>query len=191
MRGGLERLDPGLVAELRKHVVVARVIGFTLCFLAPGMYILLLVQMAFHGNPRPFLAGFHSVPWGDLRIIVLSMVSLALLAAGPYLVQQFWARANAAETVEGLFANLRTGHIIHCALLESIAVFGLVLGLTVGPAVGPVCLVMLAVPPVGYLLLVPGARSRMRLLSLRAGQLPGGRLHGPPTIHPGDDLGSP
>lgn len=187
----MEPMDPGLVAALRKHVALTRVIGFALCFLAPAVYLLLLVQMVFRGNPRPLFAAFHSVPWGDLRIIVLSMVSLALLAAGPYMVQQFWARANVAGTAEGLFANLRTGHIIHCALLESVAIFGLVLGFTVGSAAGPVCLIMLAVPPLGYLLLVPGARSLSRLLSLRAAQLPGGRLTGPPDIQPGADHGAP
>lgn len=187
----MEPMDPGLVEALRKHVALTRVIGFSLCFLAPAIYLLLLVQMVFHGSPRPLIAGFHSVPWGDLRIIVLSMAGLALLAAGPYLVEQFWARANAATTAEGLFSNLRTGHIIHCAMLESVAIFGLVLGFTVGPAAGPVCLVMSLLPPAGYLLFVPGVRSRLRLLSLRAAELPGGRLAGQPGIHPGDDHGAP
>lgn len=187
----MEPMDPGLVEELRKHVAMARVIGFSLCFLAPAIYLLLLVQMAFHGNPRPLVAGFHSVPWGDLRIIVLSMAGLTLLAAGPYLVHRFWARANAAETAEGVFANLRAGHILHCAMLESVAIFGLVLGFTVGTGAGPVCLVMSLVPPVGYLLFVPGARPRLRLLSLRAAGLPGGRLAGPTDLHQGDGRGAP
>jgi F0F1-type ATP synthase membrane subunit c/vacuolar-type H+-ATPase subunit K len=187
----MEPMDSGLVLELRKHLVLTRVLGFSLCFLAPAIYLLLLVQMVFHGDPHPLVAGFHSVPWGDLRIIVLSMASLALLAAGPFLVQQFWARADAAGTAADLFASLRTGHIVHCALMESVAIFGLVLGFTVGSAAGPVCLMMLLVPPVGYLLLVPGARSRMRLLSLRASRFPGGRVPGPSSISPGDDLGAP
>ncbi|MBL0313435.1 MAG: hypothetical protein IPP78_12140 [Holophagaceae bacterium] len=184
-------MDPALVVELRKHVALTRILGFSLCFLAPAIYLALLVQMTFHGNYHPLFAGFHTVPWGDLRIIVLSMAGLALLAAGPLLTRQFWVLANKATSTAGLFANLRTGHIVHCALLESVAIFGLALGLTVGPAAGPVCLIMLLIPPVGYLLLVPGARSRMRLLSLRASQLPGGRVPSPSSIRPGDDFGAP
>ncbi len=187
----MEPMDPGLVVELRKHVALARAIGFAVCFLAPAIYLILLVQIAFHGDSRPLLAGFHTVPWGDLRIIVLSMAGLALLAAGPFVVQQFWIRANVADTAASLFSNLRTGHIIHCALLESVAVFGLVLGLLIGPAAGPVSLVMLLAPPVGYLLFVPGARSRMRLLSLRAANFSGGRPAGPPSTHSGDRIGTP
>ncbi len=187
----MEPLDPSLVMELRKHVVLARLLGFALCFLAPAIYLLVLVLVVFHGDLRPLFAGFHTVPWGDLRIIVLSMTGLALVAAGPFLVHQFWVRAHAAATAEELFASLRTGHVIHCALLESVAIFGLVIGFTVGPAAGPVCLVLLLVPPVGYPLLVPGARARIRLLSLRAALFPGGRSSGPPGIHPGADLGAP
>lgn len=186
----MEPMDPALVSELRKHVALARLLGFSLCFLAPAVYLVLLVRLGFHGDHHPLLAGFHSVPWGDLRIIILSMAGLAILAAGPFLVQQFWARANKAGTPAELFADLRTGHIVHCALLESVAIFGLALGFTVGPAAGPVCLAMLLTPPVGYLLLVPGARSRMRLLSLRAAQLPGGRVPVPSDPR-GDDLGAP
>lgn len=186
----MEPLDPGLVVDMRRQLALVRVIGLSLCFLAPAAYLSVLIFTVFHGSPRPLFAGFHAVPWGDLRIIALSMVSLALVAAGPFLVQQFRASAYAARTAEGLFANLRTGHIIHCALLEAVAIFGLVLGIMVGPAAGPVSLVMLLVPPAGYLLLVPGTRSRVRLLAMQASELPGGRQTGLPGIHPGDDRGT-
>lgn len=186
----MEPLNPELVAELRKHVMTARAMGFALCFGAPAVYLFLLIQIAFHGDYHPLLGGFHAVPWGDLRVIVLSMAGLALLAAGPFVVHQFWVRANGAATSQQLFASLRTGHIIHCALLESVAIFGLGLGFIIGPAAGPVCLVMLLVPPVGYLLLVPGARSRMRLLSLRAAHLPGGRAADASAMTPGGDSGN-
>ena len=175
----MEPLNPDLVAELRKHVLNMRSIGFAVCFAAPALYLFLLIQTAFHGNYHPLLAGFHGVLWGDLRIIILSSVGLAILAAGPMISAGFWSRANKATAVSDLFAHLRTGHFIHCAMLESVAIFGLVLGFTVGQAAGPLCLVMILVPPVGYLLLVPGARSWMRLVSLRAQALPGGRNGAP------------
>lgn len=171
----MEPLNPDLVAELRKHVTTARTLGFALCFAAPAVYLFLLVQAALHGNRQPLFAGFHGVPWGDLRIIILCSLGLAALAAGPMLSAGFWTRANNAATTDELFAQLRTGHIVHAMMLESVAVFGLVLGFAVGQKAAPLSLLMILATPVGYVLLVPGARSWMRLISLRAQALPGGR----------------
>ena len=171
----MEPLNPDLVAELRKHVLMARVIGFALCIGAPAVYLFLLIQTAFHGNYQPLVASFHGVLWGDLWIIVLSSIGVAILAVGPLISAYYWAQANKATTAAEVFSHLRTGHIIHCALLESIAIFGLVLGFVVGQSAGPLCFLMILAPPVGYLLLVPGRQSWVRLVSLRAHALPGGR----------------
>lgn len=179
----MEPLHPDLVAALRKHIQISRIIAFALCFGAPMMYLFLLVRITFHGDFGPMLAGFHGVPWGDLRVIVLCSLSVATLAGAPLISAMFWGRANRATTTGELLGKLRTGHIILCALLESVAIYGLVLGFLIGPGAGPLCLLMILVPPLGYLLLIPGSRSWMRLISLRAKSLPGGRG---PGDKPGD-----
>jgi len=61
------------VAELRKQVALAGVIGFSLCFIAPAIYLLLLVQTVFHGTLAPLslasiqcpgaICGSSSCPW--------------------------------------------------------------------------------------------------------------------------------
>ena len=60
------------------------------------------------------------------------------------------------------------------ALLEAVAVYGLVMGFVEGPGIAPLTLAMLLVPPVAYPFLVPGeAAWRQSLESPAAGVIRG------------------
>lgn len=64
--------------------------------------------------------------------------------------------ARFREALGGALHRLLNGHVVACALLEAVAVYGLVMGFVEGPGTAPLTLAMLLVPPVAYPFLVPG-----------------------------------
>ncbi len=111
--------------ELQAALRVTRIIALAICLGGPVIYILVYGMVVLKGQWSLFLQGFKQVPWGKPQ-------------------QQF----------PPLIA-LRTGSIIACALVEAVAINGLVLGFVLGPALASLSLILMLVPPCYCLLNLP------------------------------------
>lgn len=149
-------LNPALEAELQRHGQLLRVLGLALCVGAPITYLVVLVMAAFHGDYHPLLGSWQAVPFRNPLVPALLSAGLLALAGPKIIIGLFQSRIDSAPTFAAALELIRTGTLIACALLETLAIFGLVIGFVVGPDAGPLCLLMLLATPGAYAVLVPG-----------------------------------
>lgn len=128
----------------------ARILAFALGVGAPLCYLGMIVATVLGGRPAHFLAGFAGLPWANPMLAVLLAVSAVNLALAFLLPDRLAARQPGDR-----FARLRSALILRCALLESVAIFGLVLAFVLGPCAATLALLMALVPIVGTLLNFP------------------------------------
>lgn len=137
----------------------ARILGLALCYGTVLPYGTVWFLAAFQGDAARFgeaLGGALPLPLD--RPVVLALLALAAveLAAVPFVARFFAAQARRQGDLGGALHRLLNGHVVACALLEAVAVYGLVMGFAEGPGTAPLTLAMLLVPPVAYPFLVPG-----------------------------------
>lgn len=145
---------PSLEANRR----TTRIIAFAL-WVAPLIYLFVFTKAVLHGDPRAFLAPLGAAPWSRPELPVLVALG-AMMPVPAFLLRH--AQLEKASTLQGLarWERERTAMILAMALLESVAIFGLVLGFIAGPAAAPVTALLSVVPLVlSPLALPPHARS--------------------------------
>jgi len=126
--------------ELRTTLLVLRIQAFAMCYAAPGIYAVVYGLAVLQGRWNHFLQGFGAVPWANPLVLGLLAVSLTTLTAA-FSVPRFLPQRR------GL-AGLRTRGTLAFALVETVAVFGLVLGFLLGPPAASLVLALLLVPSV-------------------------------------------
>lgn len=139
--------------ELQAALRVTRLITLAICLGGPVLYILVYGMVVLKGQWALFLQGFDQVPWRTPLVLVLLALSATTLA-GAFRLPRTLATGQPQKRLPALLA-LRTGSIIACALVEAVAIYGLVLGFVLGPTVAPLSLALMLVPPCYCLLNLP------------------------------------
>lgn len=136
--------------EFQKALRGARILTLALGVGAPLSYLVVLVVAALGGNPRLLLAGFSDLPWANPLLPVFLMLSASTLGLS-FVLPNILAKRQESDP----FGLLRTRLILRCALMESAAIFGLVLSFVLGPAAATLSLLLILVPLVGTVLVFP------------------------------------
>lgn len=137
----------------------ARILGLALCYGTVLPYGIVWFMAAFHGDAARLgeaLGGAFPVPLDRPVVLALLALAAAELAAVPFVARFFAAQARRQADLDQTLQRLLNGHVVACALLEAVAVYGLVLGFAEGPGTAPLTLAMLLAPAVAYPFLVPG-----------------------------------
>ncbi len=133
--------------------MAARIIWISLCFGTPLIILFLYNFLILHGGAGGFLSGFGMVPWKSPLVYgLLSLSGLTLVASAilpELLLKQFKFKEPS------VFVRLRVRHLLTCLFLESIAVYGLVLGFTFGPGLASLSLGLILVPMVAGCVIFP------------------------------------
>jgi len=136
-------LNPTQEAQLQSALRITRIITFALCGASPVVYLAVYGLVVLQGRWNVFLQGFAPVRWGDpvlLALLFVSASSLAMAFVLPGQLQKFQPRS------QPVLAALRTRSIVACAMLESVSIFGLVLGFAGGPSNASLSLFLLLLP---------------------------------------------
>lgn len=151
--------DPADETRFAEAFRRARILGLALCYGTILPYGLVWFLAAFHGDAARFreaLGGALPLPLDRPVVFLLLALAAAELAAAPLVARFFAAQARRQADLGRALHRLLNGHVVACALLEAVAVYGLVMGFVEGPGTAPLTLAMLLVPPVAYPFLVPG-----------------------------------
>ncbi|OQA34642.1 MAG: hypothetical protein BWY56_01858 [Acidobacteria bacterium ADurb.Bin340] len=137
----------------------ARLLGLALCYGTIIPYVVVWFLAAFNGDGallKEALEGAYPLPLDRPVVLTLLALATAELAAVPFVARGFAAQARRQTDLSRALQRLLNGHVIACALLEAVAVYGLVMGFAEGPGTAPLTLAMLLVPAVAYPFLVHG-----------------------------------
>ena len=141
-------------------------VSFTCGFVAPAMYIISLGSQVLRGRWSLFLAGFADLPWEEPLVracLVAACLTLVLaLVLPPRLGQPRDSRAA--------LGTLKLRNLLTAALMAAVAIFGLYLGVKIGPPVASLSLLICLLPMVGCWAVLP-SESRWRYFMADAGRL--------------------
>lgn len=138
--------------ELKATLRVTRILAFALCYASPVLYALVYGIAVLRNQWNLFLQGFGSVPWANPLVLGLLMASVTTLV-GAFVLPDILLRAQLRMKLPPLPA-LRTRSLIAFAMLEVVAIHGLVMGFVIGPPVASLTLALLLVPPAACPLLL-------------------------------------
>lgn len=139
--------------EVRTALLITRVIGFAMCYAGPAVYIFVLGIVVLGGQWEAYFQSWAGVPWQHpVLLALLAAAGMTFVAA--FVVPSLLLRGAMSSSTPAITV-LRTRSIITFALLEAIAIYGLVLGFVAGASAAPLSLVLMLVPPVGGLALMP------------------------------------
>ena len=137
-------LNPTQESILQQNLRIARILWGALSLGAPLVYLLIFCIRSLHGDATKFLIGLGKVPWHNPMVTILLILStLTLLIA--FILPDRIARTGQYETASA-YAQLRVKLVITCSFLEFIAIFGLVLGFTLGSKLATLSLLLMLVP---------------------------------------------
>lgn len=136
----------------------ARLVGLAICYGAIASYLVVAFVAVFQSDPSLLfqsLQGRPGVPWRHPMVLALVLLSITQMAFLPTLRGLLLAKAQRAKHLAAALPQAFNATVVLCAILETVAIYGLVLGFVVGPAAAPLSLLMILLPPVAYPLLVP------------------------------------
>jgi hypothetical protein len=148
---------PNQESALRATLLVARILVSVICFAAVAMYALVFSIAVLQNDVSKYSIGFAKVPFAQPALIVLLAMSALTFAAVLVAERLYYTRARPKPTSVSPM-NLAFV-IIASALMETIGVYGLVLGFMFGPDVASLTLVMLLVTVLGGIILFPRQRA--------------------------------
>jgi len=151
-------LDPEVEALLNLSFKKARLVGLAVCYGAIATYLLVVFVAAFQGDAALLLRslqGQPGVPWRNPLVLGLIILAVTQMAFLPTLRDILMGKARRAKHVAAAMPMAFSATVMLCALLETVAIYGLVLAFAVGPATAPLSLLMMLVPPLAYPLLIP------------------------------------
>ena len=146
-------LNPEQEEGLQSGLRLTRILAFALCYASTAIYAVLFALSVLQGRWEAFFQGFRAVPWQNPAVLVLLAIAagtLALTFALPGILLGFLRRT------QPVLKALHFCCLAIFALLESVAIYGLVLGFIAGPAVASLSLLLLLVPPAACPLVMPG-----------------------------------
>ncbi|MCE1229336.1 MAG: zinc ribbon domain-containing protein [Firmicutes bacterium] len=138
---------------LENAILIGRIIVVVLCFLSVGLYAFVYTIAVLKGNPWGFAAGFREARFDQPSVIVLVSLS-ALTFIGVLLgLGRFLARSSLKATSAVMAFSIAM--LLASASLETIAIYGLVLGFMFGPGVSTLSLLLFMTTIVGGILIFP------------------------------------
>jgi hypothetical protein len=145
-------LNPEQEEGLQSALRLTRILAFALCYASIAIYVALYALQVLQGRWTAFFQGFQVVPWRSplvLALVVVSAGTIALAYALPGILLGVLQRS------QPILKALHSCSLAVFALLESVAIYGLVLGFVAGPAVASLSLLLLLVPPLLCPLMMP------------------------------------
>lgn len=139
--------------SLRATLLVARILVSVICFAAVAMYALVFSIAVLQNDVSKYAIGFAKVPLDQPALIILLAMSALTFAAVLVAKHLYYTRARPKPASVSPM-NLAFV-IVASALMETIGVYGLVLGFMFGPDVASLTLVMLLVTVLGGIILFP------------------------------------
>lgn len=155
-------LSPDDRLQFQRAWTLTRLLAWVLCFGAPLVYALVFAMTVLKGPLAQALR--LGVPWHHPAVLGTGFLSLGTLGAAFLLNPLFLNQLRREPTLARAVAISRQATVVSCALLESVAIFGLVAGMLAGPGAAPLALLLFLVPPAGYLILVPGPQAWLAVL---------------------------
>lgn len=140
-------LPPDLEARVQSRYQLARIVGLGTCYAAPAIYAVLLFLVPLQGHLGA-LRDITAVPWSNPLTLGLLIVTAGNLGTTFVMKEILLAPARTPE-------RLFTVHVVLCALLEAVAIVGLVMGLVLGAPAAPLAFLLLLVPAALYPFVLP------------------------------------
>lgn len=146
-------MDPKDRTDFRMQLQQATILWAFLCLGAPILYAFVLFQQVLKGDLGRLRLDLGVVPWGNPFLAALLAVSTCVVAAALLLP----ARIRRQQQARGVpfVLRMRMANTIACALLDAVAIYGLLLGLRLGPPAIALSLAFMAVPMVAGLFIRP------------------------------------
>ncbi len=155
-------LSPDDRLQFQRAWLLTRLVAWALCFGAPAVYALVFALTVLKG---PWAVALRlGIPWTHPAVLGTVFLSVGTLGAAFLLGPLFMNQLRREPSLPRAVAVSRQGTVVSCALLESVAIFGLVAGVLAGPGAAPLALLLFLVPPAGYLILVPGPQAWLAVL---------------------------
>lgn len=148
---------PNQENSLRTTLLVGRILVSAICFAAVAMYALVFSMAVLQNDVSKYAIGFAKVPFSQPALIVLLVISALTFAAVLVAKHLYYTRALPKPTSVSPMNLVFV--IIASALMETIGVYGLVLGFMFGPDVASLTLAMLLVTVLGGIILFPRQRA--------------------------------
>jgi len=161
---------------LKSSLLIGRIIVSVLCFGTTLLYLLVYTLAVLKGNPSGFAVGYARIPFNSPPLIVLLVLS-ALTFIG-VLVGLTWYQSRASLKAKTAVIAHTVSIGLASALLETVAIYGLVLGFMFGPDLSTLTLTLACAVIVGGVLIFPRA-SRSRGLFDRGLQAALSKIHSP------------
>jgi hypothetical protein len=155
-------LSPDDRLQFQRAWTLTRLLAWALCFGAPLVYALVFAMTVLKGPLDQALR--LGMPWHHPAVLGTAFLSVGTLGAAFLLNPLFLNQLRREPTLARAVALSRQATVVSCALLESVAIFGLVAGMLAGPGAAPLALLLFLVPPAGYLILVPGPQAWLAVL---------------------------
>jgi len=162
--------------SLNSSLLIGRIIVSVLCFATTLLYLMVYTFAVLKGNPRGFGVGFTKVPFDSPPIIVLLILSALTFIGVLVGLTWFQSRASLKPKTAVLAHTVSIG--LASALLETVAIYGLVLGFMFGPDLATITLTLACAVIIGGILVFPRA-SRSQGLFDRGLQAALSKLHAP------------
>lgn len=144
---------PSQEKSLRTTLFVARVLVSLICFAAIGMYALVFSISVLNSDVSRFAVGFAKVPFAQPALITLIVISAITFVAVVVAKHLYYTKArpkpSSVSPMNLVFA------IVASALMETIGIYGLVLGFMFGPDVASLTLAMLLATVLGGVIIFP------------------------------------
>jgi len=150
-------LNPNQETSFQESLRISRILWTILTFVSPTAYFFVYAVRLLQGNTSFFLIGFNSVPWSNPVVIAMLTVSVLDVLAIVFIPNM--AMKSPKNRNLPFHQKLRIRLVISLALLNAIAIYGLILGNTIGKSVATLSLVMFFFPILGGFLYFPSEQS--------------------------------
>jgi hypothetical protein len=148
--------------SLRAPLLAARIVVSVFCFLMVLMYALVYSTAVLQGHFSGFATGFAKVPFSQPPIVVLLVISLFTFVG--VLAYRHWFYTRAKVKPSSFIPLNLAFTILASAFMETIAIYGLVLGFMFGPDISTLTLAMLLATMLGGILIFPREQQWSTLL---------------------------
>ncbi|GEM_PF-1145983 len=149
-----------LQARLRTNLLIGRVMVVFLTFVLVLVYASVFITAVLQGDPRGYLAGFAAVPFREPFVRILLVIS-AVTFLGAVAGSTWYFHSPRPKPASAPVTNLIV-LLVASALLETLAIYGLVLGFAIGPKVATLSLALQAATVLGGALIFPTSKAWLR-----------------------------
>jgi len=149
-------LDPQQDKSIRASLLIARIIVAAICFMSVFMYALVYFSAVLKADVSKFIFDYSQIPFREPAVVVLLVISVLTFVAVIALYNLFHQKAK-PKTTSVLIYNIVVS-VVASALLETIAIYGLVLSFMFQENMTALTFTMFGVTVFGGILIFPNAQ---------------------------------